>query len=157
MNREIKQDFTRRLSQCNKGEMIIIMYDIFFAYSNDAKLAIDSQDRTELKMSIQKASKTLDELIGALDFHYEISKQLYTIYLYCKNELAKAIYENKKDKIAEAEGLMKSLYASFEEAARQDDSKPLMTNTQQVYAGMTYGRGQLNENYTNNNHRGFFA
>ena len=32
MENELKKDFTRRLSQCNSGEMIVIIYDIFFAY-----------------------------------------------------------------------------------------------------------------------------
>ena len=37
MNNELKQDFTRRLSQCNSGEMIVIIYDILFAYLDDEK------------------------------------------------------------------------------------------------------------------------
>ncbi|MEE1027537.1 MAG: flagellar protein FliS [Agathobacter sp.] len=157
MNSELKCDFTRRLSQCNKGGMIVILYDIFFAYTQDAKDALAVKNRLEFKNSIKKASKTLDELIGALDFHYEISAQLYSIYLFCKNQLAKSLYENKKDRIIDAEGLMTSLYKSFVKVAEQDKSEPLMSNTQQVYAGMTYGKSQLNENYTNDNHRGFFA
>lgn len=157
MNSELKCDFTRRLSQCNKGGMIVILYDIFFAYTQDAKDALAVKNRLEFKNAIKKASKTLDELIGALDFHYEISAQLYSIYLFCKNELAKSLYENKKDRIIDAEGLMTSLYKSFVKVAEQDKSEPLMSNTQQVYAGMTYGKSQLNENYTNDNHRGFFA
>ena len=33
-----------------------------------------------------------------------------------------------------------------------------MSNAQQVYAGMTYGKGQLTENYMEiDTHRGFFA
>ena len=88
MNSELKCDFTRRLSQCNKGGMIVILYDIFFAYTQDAKDALAVKNRLEFKNSIKKASKTLDELIGALDFHYEISAQLYSIYLFCKNQLA---------------------------------------------------------------------
>ena len=157
MNSELKCDFTRRLSQCNKGGMIVILYDIFFAYTQDAKDALAVKNRLEFKKSKKKASKTLDELIGALDFHYEISAQLYSIYLFCKNQLAKSLYENKKDRIIDAEGLMTSLYKSFVKVAEQDKSEPLMSNTQQVYAGMTYGKSQLNENYTNDNHRGFFA
>ncbi|MEE1100528.1 MAG: flagellar protein FliS [Agathobacter sp.] len=157
MNNELKRDFTRRLSQCNKSGMIIIIYDIFFTYTQDAKNALEEKNREEFKQSIKKATKTLDELIGALDFNYELSAQLYSIYLFCKNELAKSLYEGRKDRIIDAEGLMKSLYASFKKVAEQDNSESLMSNTQQVYAGITYGRSQLNENYTNDNHRGFFA
>ena len=38
MDNELKQDFTRRLSQCNKGEMIVIIYDIYFAYTKEATI-----------------------------------------------------------------------------------------------------------------------
>ena len=40
---------------------------------------------------------------------------------------------------------MTKLKAAFEEVAKQDTSEPLMENTQQVYAGLTYGKGSLNE------------
>ena len=44
------------------------------------------------------------------------------------------------------------------EVAKQDTSEPLMHNTQQVYAGMTYGKEQLNENFQESDtSRGFFA
>ena len=37
MENSLKQDFTRRLNQCNKGELVVIMYDIVFAYIDEAK------------------------------------------------------------------------------------------------------------------------
>ena len=48
------------------------------------------------------------------------------------------MYENRLDGVQEAEHIMHRLYTSFVEAAKQDKSAPLMKNTQQVYAGMTY-------------------
>ena len=57
----------------------------------------------------------------------------------------------------EAEKILRRLYGSFVEVARQDTSEPLMRNTQQVYAGMTYGRASLNENYIDDDQRGFFV
>ena len=41
--------------------------------------------------------------------------------------------------------VMTKLKEAFEEVAKQDTSGPLMENTQQVYAGLTYGKGSLNE------------
>lgn len=41
--------------------------------------------------------------------------------------------------------------ASFYEVSKQDDSKPLMKNTQAVYSGLTYSRGGIsNETQTDN-------
>ena len=157
MENSLKQEFTRRLSQCNSGEMIIIMYDIVFAYMEEAKSAHEMNSYEEYKMAIKKSQGAIDTLIGALDLKYDIAKDLHKLYVYAKNCLAKAIYQNRTDGLIEAEKILKRLYTSFCEAAKTDTSGPIMRNTQQVYAGMTYGRTTLNENCFEDNHRGFFV
>lgn len=157
MNNELKQDFTRRLSQCNQGGMIVIIYDIFFAYIDDAKKAWENSEREEFKTAIRNVQRTLDELMQALDMSYEIARTLYPLYAYCKEQLAKTLYENRLERFEEAESIMKKLYSSFVKVAELDTSEPIMSNTQQVYAGMTYGKGSLNENLVNDNNRGFIV
>ncbi|MCM1282845.1 MAG: flagellar protein FliS [Muribaculaceae bacterium] len=158
MDNSLKRDFTRRLSQCNQGEMIVIIYDIFFAYTNDAEQALAVGDRQAVKEAVRGAQRTLDELIGALDFSYGLSKNLYALYVFCKNELARTLYQNSGEGLVEAKKVMGKLHGSFIEAARQDRSRPLMRNTQQVYAGITYGRAVLNESYMDmDTQRGFFV
>lgn len=158
MENELKKDFTRRLSQCNSGEMIVIIYDIFFAYADDIRQAHCKGDHDGQKDAIRNAQSVLDELIGSLNFSYPISHNLYKLYMFCKNELSRAMYENRLDGVQEAENIMHRLYTSFVEVAKQDKSAPLMKNTQQVYAGMTYARGAVNEDYMDvDSHRGFFV
>lgn len=158
MQNELKQEFTRRLSQCNKGGMIVIMYEIYFAYAEDAKLARKMDDHTMYKESIHQAQRVLNTLIGALDHSYEVAGNLQALYEYARNAMSRALYENRVDGILEAEKILRPLYHSFVEAARQDTSGPLMKNTQQVYAGMTYGRYHLVENLEQNSYnRGFLA
>ena len=145
MNSELKQDFTRRLSQCNQGGMIVIIYDIFFAYADDVREAWEKKERDAFKTAIRNAQRTLDELMQALDLSYELARTLHPLYAYCK------------ERFEEAESIMKKLYSSFVKVAELDTSEPIMSNTQQVYAGMTYGKGSLNENLINDNNRGFFV
>ena len=110
-------------------------------------------DLTEIRKLPRKA-----KLIGSLNFAYEISSNLYALYVFCKNELARTLYENRMDGLEEADKVMRRLYHSFAEAAKQDTSAPIMSNTQQIYAGMTYGRNQLNENDMDyDRQRGFFV
>lgn len=157
MEDSLKKEFTRRLSQCNHGEMIVIMYDIGFAYMEEAKEAFHAGDYESYTFAIKCTQDTLDSLIHGLNFKYEISKELHKLYVYAKTSLAKAIYQNRLDGLLEAEKILKKLYTSFCEAAKTDTSGPVMRNTQQVYAGMTYGRNTLNENIYDNGHRGFFV
>ena len=110
-----------------------------------------------MKVAIRRAQNVLDELIHSLNFAYPLSKNLHSLYVFCKNQLARTMYENRLDGLMEAEKILRRLYGSFVEVARQDTSEPLMRNTQQVYAGMTYGRASLNENYMDDDQRGFFV
>ena len=59
--------------------------------------------------------------------------------------------------VDEADVIMKKLRTSFETAAADDKSAPLMDNAQKVYAGMTYGKGRLTESFINDDNRGFLA
>ena len=138
--------------------MIVIIYDIFFAYVDDIRQAHCTGDHDGQKDAIRNTQSVLDELIGSLNFSYPISHNLYKLYMFCKNELSRAMYENRLDGVQEAEHIMHRLYTSFVEVAKQDKSAPLMKNTQQVYAGMTYARGAVNEDYMDvDSHRGFFV
>ena len=101
MNNELKQEFTRRLSQCNSGEMIVIIYDILFAYLDDAKKAHENEQYEGQKDAIRKSQRVLAELMGSLDFSYEISHNLRDLYQFCKNELSSAMYENSIDGLDE--------------------------------------------------------
>ena len=157
MKDELILDFQRRLSQCNRGEMIVIMYDIVFAYFDEAKEAHAAGDYEKYKAAIKHGQQAIEALQNALDFKYDISKDLFRLYVTSKNLLAKAIYQNDTDGILEAEKILKRLYSSFCEAAKSDTSGPLMRNTQSVYAGMTYGKTSLNENLTGDYNRGFLA
>lgn len=158
MKEEQIKDFTRRISQCNKGEMIVIMYDILFAYIKDAKDGYAANDYNAFKTGLSKAQKSVDELIHALNFRYPIAKELYPLYIFSKENLAKAVIKNRLQEVEEAETVLHGLYEAFSEAARQDKSEPLMRNTQQVYAGMTYGKNNLTETFQEpETSRGFFA
>ena len=53
---------------------------------------------------------------------------------------------------------MEKLRKSFEEVAKQDTSGSVVQNSQKVYAGLTYGKGTLNEVFMDNEAaRGFKA
>lgn len=158
MKDEKKQDFTRRLSCCNRGEMIIIIYDILFSYLEDALEAHKNEDYKEFKDSIHKAQQVVRRLMGTLDFNYPVSKDLHALYRFINELLSMAIVKNTSQNIIDAKKVLQNLYDGFWEAAQHDTSEPLMHNTQQVVAGMTYEKGTLTETIQNvERGRGFLA
>lgn len=157
MKKEQMQDFTRRISQCNRGEMIVIMYDIYFTHLADAKAAYEAQDWDEFKAALRRSERAVNELMASLNFSYDLAKELYSIYVFCRNTIAKAMYKRDIAEIELAERLMRKLYDAFCEVAKQDTSAPLMSNTQQVYAGYTYGRDDVETYQEFDTSRGFFV
>ena len=158
MTQEKKQEFTRRLTCCNRGEMIVIMYDILFAYLEDGIQAKEEEDYQAFKQAVKHVEQVLGRLMEDLDFSYEISGSLYAEYRFVNQLLAMAICKNTAQNLRDAQRILKNLYDAFQEAARQDTSGPLMQHTQQVVAGMTYQKGSLTETLQGSeSSRGFFA
>ena len=118
----------------------------------------DAGDWQRCKEALRGADRAVQELCDTLDFTYDLAKQLYQIYHFSKDAIAKSMYKKDLTELAQAERMMESLRSAFEKVASEDDSAPLMSNTEQVYAGFTYGKENLVENYQNpNGSRGFLA
>lgn len=158
MEKEQRIDFTRRVSQSNRSDLVLVTYDIFFAYLADARDAYEKEDWESYKQSVRHAQKAVQELLNALDFSYELAKELYQLYVFSRDKLAAAMYKRSLVELNEAEVPMKNLYQGFVKVAEGDTSEALMKNTQQVYAGYTYGRNDIVENCQNqDNKRGFLV
>lgn len=158
MTQEKKHEFTRRLSCCNRGEMIVIMYDILFTYLDDAIQANEAGDYEAFKRNVSYAQQVISRLMDDLDFSYEIANSLYAEYQFVKQLLSMAVCKNTSQNLQDTKRVLRNLYDGFVEASRQDTSEPLMANTQQVVAGMTYQKGSLTETLQDSDSsRGFLA
>ena len=106
-----------------------------------AKKALAEGDRETYRNEIKQAISFVKELLVSLDMNYEVSKNLASLYIYVSRCLNFALVSGKKEEIEAAEKVLRKLGDSFREVAKTDESKPVMENTQRVYAGITYGRG----------------
>ena len=157
MKKEDINAFTLRISQGNKSDIIVVVYDIYFAYEKDARDAIEARDIDGMIAAIRHCTDAVSHLMNALDFSYEISLQLYPLYDFVRRSLAKTIYSLDTCHIDIASNIMKSLREAFIEVAKSDDSGRSMKNAETISAGYTYGRGSLNEFSDGGSNRGFYA
>ena len=157
MQKEQIQEFTSKITLSNRTGLTVVTYEILFAYLADAKSALKEEDWDEYKQAVRKAQKCITELMETLNFAYELSMELHRIYSYGKVLLGKAIYKRREEEIIECESLLRMLYESFVQVAKTDKSPVLMKNTEQVYAGYTYGRSDVNSSSDVNPSRGFFV
>ncbi|MCR5324173.1 MAG: flagellar protein FliS [Lachnospiraceae bacterium] len=159
MNKEKQKDFTMRITQANRTELVVITYDIIAEEIEEADRQYEAGNIDEYRRSVKSAQKFVADLMSALDYTYPISAELLRLYEYVQRLLIKSDVSGKPHELKSAENVIAGLRKAFAKLAESDDSAPLMENTQSVFAGLTYGKGSLNETDLDPNasNRGFLA
>ena len=155
MTKDQIQEYTLRITKANRSQLIVIVYELALLYLDTAIKAFDENDHEGFKNNASYAGKCVGDLLEALDFNYEPSYPLMRIYVYVSKEISLAPIKKDKEGLVVARRLLAKLKKSFDDIAAGDDSAPLMSNTQEVYAGLTYGKGSLNESVESASNRGF--
>ncbi len=140
-------EYAMRISQASRSELIVIMYEVAIKYIDDGIKALADGDAEEFRHDIKKAKSFVNELASVLDLKYPVSKNLLSLYTYMNNVMVKADITLKTEDLIKVKGMLEKLHLGFLEVSRQDNSKPLMSNVQQVYTGLTYSRNSLNDSY----------
>lgn len=151
MDKEKMQQFAARISQANRTELTVIVFELAIFHLEEGLKADSQQDKVSLAENIKKSMMYVNQLCGALDYSQKISADLFSLYRYVNGILAHAMAARNVENLDEAKGILEGLKESFAEVAKTDNSAPLMSNTQQLYAGLTYGKGTLNEVCINSN------
>lgn len=149
MTTEKKQMFTRRITQANRTQLVVIVYEMLLVYLEDALRAYEAEDRQEFTHNLGLARECIGQMRTSLNFEYALSKSLFSLYCYADKELAKDIYGYKTENLDVIQMIFTKLHDAYYTISSQDHSDPLMGNIQSVYAGLTYGRTDLNENLSN--------
>ena len=156
MTAEQKKEFTRKITQANSAQLIVILYDIALVYVNDAISFMEKGDMANAKIQADFAKKSIEEMIHNLHFEYELATVLHQIYLSMKKSLRDGILDNNKELLTGVQNNLQKLRDAFDSIVTADESAPVMSHTQSVVAGLTYGRNSLNENLTDaGSDRGF--
>lgn len=159
MKKELIQDYTMRITQASRTELIVIMYEIILSDLQSAREAFAAEDMTTYDKELAHAGRFVNELMASLDYSIGLSYHLMSLYIFANRELTTAKVQKQPELLGSVEEIFEKLLASYQKVSEEDASGPVMKNTQQVYAGLTYGRGTLNEMYVNGNEarRGFMA
>ena len=159
MTQEQIKTYTLRVSQASPRELVVIMYDIILDDIQNARQAKDANNEKQYQADLTHAYRFLNELMESLDFSIGISYQLMSLYIYVNKMLARARVSGNLEPLNAVEMVIGKLRAGFDGIKDQDKTGAVMQNVQQVYAGLTYGKGKLNESYFNlqDYNRGFKA
>ena len=141
MIKELKQQFTLRISRANPTELTVILYEMALQFIQDAEEAFAGQDMNGYKDAIRKARGCVNELIQSLHMEYEPAPKLLRLYLYCIRRLASAEVRKEVQALKEVEAILGKLQEAYATIAPTNPAPPVMSNTQAVYSGLTYDKG----------------
>lgn len=145
MEKSKLQEFAARVTQANRSELVVVIYEAVLASIAEGKHCLTEGQVEEARLEISRARSLITELMGSLDMQYGISHYLRQLYIFAYHELCHGIAMRQPELFDHASDIFEKLLPSFQEVAKQDDSEAVMQNVQTIYAGLTYGRGTLNE------------
>ncbi len=143
------KSYQNRITQANKEELLIITYELFVEEMDKALQALREDKVEDFNLIMVRVHKLHRELSDNLDMSYAISKQLMSLYIYMNKKLIEASIKLKKEALMEVKILAEVLLEGFQKAAKEESGESLVQNAQKVYAGLTYGKGTLNETVIN--------
>lgn len=146
MTKEEMKEFSLRIAESSKTELVVITYDVILNYVESATRAYADSDLEAVVFNLQKAKQFVNNLSSCLDFKYGISHQLLRLYVYVNNCLVKDIVKRNPVNAENVKAVISKLRDSYNEISSLDHSGKVMKNSEQVYVGYTYGRtSTLNE------------
>lgn len=101
------------------GEMLLLLYDELTKRLVRAELALKKEDYTLFDVSVQRCVDIVQYLKDTLNYNYEISKELNTMYDFFLYELSRVSAGRKQGVIEELKPLVKDMRDAFAEAAKK--------------------------------------
>lgn len=158
MTRELKRQFTLRISEANKTQLVVILYEMFLVYAGEAGEAFKAGDKAGFRQGIKRARGCLHELMMSLNYEYALAGNLLSLYTFFDRQMTRADARSSIKELTCVEGMMRKLWEAYKAAGAEDTSAPVMANAQTVYAGLTYSKSNLTENLADQGSgRGFLA
>lgn len=147
-----------QVANATRGQLLEITYKLLLESMDNVKKYGQEKDEKQFALEIARSRNILQELIDTLDFDQEISQNLLQIYVYINGLMIKSLMLYDKSLIDESQALVNTLLEGWSGATASDKQVlKAMDNTQQVYAGLTYGKGNLTESVLDDTDRGFKA
>lgn len=147
-----------QVANATRGQLLKITYDLLLESLDNVKKYGKEKSEKEFGAEVGRSRQILQELIDTLDFKQEIAQDLLRIYVYINGLLIKSLMVYDETLIDESKMLINQLLEGWNGAIANDPKiLKVMNNAQQLYAGLTYGKNDLNESVLDDENRGFKA
>lgn len=152
--KSVYKDYVPKITTATPLQLVNITFELIQYHIDYAQ----QQEVTSLEFTqaIDKSKQFLDSLIISLDMEYPLSSELLPVYLMASQSLINAKLTLNKSHLTDATNILTPIAEAFIDISEDDDSEATM-DTSKIYAGLTYGKGGLNEYIDDENGRNFEA
>ncbi len=155
-----KEYLANRIANANEAQLVAILHEGLMSTAKSGIEHIEKGNKTELNSSVNKIREILAELLATTEGDSEIAGNLRSIYVYLNKLATEAEIQQDKAKLEEAIKVVTPIYEAWQELGEKevtenDDSQTTSTpaKTPSIVAGMTYGKGELNDYVINDEDR----
>ena len=145
MTREEIQTYTMQITQANASALLCVAYDLWEHFADEAEAAYENAQTEAYQNACRKLQRTNQEIIAMLNRENACARDVRAIHFYLNQCIVTCMVKRQPVELDRMKQMVQKLHQSFLKLSSQDTEAPLMSNTQQVYAGLTYGKGTLNE------------
>ena len=150
MTDERKKEFTLRITQANHSGLLLNTCDMEKVYIEDALAAYGRyeeglQDIKEYLKNMNMAKKVHNELMSSINPEDENGRKVLNVLRFIYSKFIQSTVKRKPCELDRCQSMMDELRVGFEKLHEIDTEEPVMKNVHQIYAGLTYGKGTLNE------------
>ena len=157
MTKEQINEFTLRTSSANHSGLVVILFDIVHVYTEDALKNYDLNDINAYIRNLELSKRALNELMSCFSPTAHPGGNVLSVLRFIYGKMVSSVVKREPQELARCLKMLDSLREAFAKLSEKDKEGPVMKNTHQVYAGLTYGKNTLNESVMNSSNRGFKA
>ncbi|KTD83841.1 flagellar export chaperone FliS [Paenibacillus etheri] len=100
------------------AQLVVMLYDGAIRFVRTAMDGLSKQDYEKTSLNFGKAQTIISELMSTLDYSYEISNNLYSLYEYTNFLLVEANIRKSPEKAEEAIGYLTELRETWLQASK---------------------------------------
>lgn len=153
-------NWSAKIVNATPAQLVLIIYELIFEAIDTAKEQLVNKDRTGFEKTMERARKLLMELTHDVQLKTTLDYDFLSLYLFVNKLFIQSYFKKSAEPLEQAKGILDKLYIGLCEAEKlipKEEKQSVVQNAQQVYAGLTYGRGTLNESIQHDQNRGFKA
>lgn len=159
MIKKEKINWSARIVNATPAQLVLIIYELIFEAIDNAEQQLKDNDMIGYEKTMERARKLVMELSHDLNLETSLEYDFLSLYLFINKLFIKSYFKKSAEPLHNARNILQKLYLGLEEAEKMlpKEEAPIIQNAQQLYAGLTYGRGILNESMIQDKNRGFKA